>query len=339
MSEATTAATVRENIDNANTATNEEIKAFVPKKIDFYEMPNHTDDVAMDIMHRKHVMLIGHTGTGKTSLIEQLAARLNQAVVKVNMNGQMSISDFVGFFLAENGAMRWIDGVLPYCMRNGFWLILDEFDFADAALLSVLHSVTEKEPKLVLKEKGHELVPVHPKFRIFATANAVGAMQGFRHLYQGTRPMNVATLARWQCYLTDYLEPKAESVILQKTVNSALLETMPDAEKSRGEAALIAEDKLMREEAAMTLVKVAGECRMAFTKEEIQFPFSFRMLADFGERLMLKKQIARKKNVKLTAEQYLLSAAEIAVFSKITPEDKEFVKGIMTRVCLGRASK
>ena len=324
---------------SAETTNKAEIKVFIPKMIDFYEFPEHTDDVAMDIMRKKHVMLIGHTGTGKTSLIEQLAARLEQPCVKVNLNGQMSVSDLVGFYVARNGEMVWVDGVLPHCMKNGYWLILDEFDFGSTELLSILHAPTEKEPSLVLKEKGHEPVEIHDNFRIFATANAVGAMQGYRHLYQGTRPMNIATISRWQCYLTDYLEPKAEATVLQKTVNQALLQYMADDEKAKGEAQLLAEDKLMPEGACVKLVQVAAECRKAFANEDVQFPFSFRMLSDLGERLMLKKQIARKKNVKWSAEQYFMGAGESAIFSKVTPEDAEFVRGIITRVCLGRDSK
>ncbi len=327
--------------DNTTSASaaSAEAKAAIPEKIGHYAFPAHSDDIALDVMKKKPVMIIGHTGTGKTSVIEQLAAHLGQPVVKANMNGQMTISDFVGFYMAQNGEMIWVDGVLPHAMRNGYWLLLDEFDFADAALLSVLHSVTEKNPSLVLKEKGHELVPVHPKFRIFATANAVGAMQGFRHLYQGTRPMNIATLARWQCYIADYLPPAKEAEVLKATVNAELSKMLSPADLAKTSAVLESEDKLMPEEVAIVLVKAAGECRMAFNKEDLQFPFNFRMLADMGERMMEKKQIAKKKGQKLTAEQFIMSAAEIAIFSKITPEDKEVVKGILLRVCLGRTTR
>ena len=296
-----------------------------------------TYDIICADPHRNFVAngMVVHN-SGKTSLIEQLAARLDQPCVKVNLNGQMSVSDLVGFYVARNGEMVWVDGVVPHCMKLGYWLILDEFDFGSTELLSILHSVTEKEPSLVLKEKGHEPVKVHDNFRIFATANAVGAMQGYRHLYQGTRPMNIATISRWQCYLTDYLEPKAEATVLQKTVNQALLQYMSKDEKAKGEAVLLSEDKLMPEGACVKLVQVAAECRKAFANEDVQFPFSFRMLADLGERLMLKKQIARKKNVKWSAEQYFHGAADIAIYSKVTPEDAEFVKGIISRVCLRR---
>ena len=156
-------------------------------------------------------MLIGHTGAGKTSLIEQVAARAQHGVVRSNMNGQTTVGDFVGFWTVKGGETMWVDGVLPTAMREGLWLIVDEIDFAEPSILAALTAVLEPHGRLTLKEKGNEVVAPHPAFRLFATANAVGAMSQFRHLYQGANLMNEAFLDRWRVYLLDYLSPARRS--------------------------------------------------------------------------------------------------------------------------------
>ena len=103
-------------------------------------------------------------------------------------------------------------------MREGLWLIIDELDFAEPSILAVLTAVLEPNGRLLLKEKGNEIVAAHPSFRLFATANAVGAMSQFRHLYQGANLMNEAFLDRWRVYLLDYLSPDEEAEVLMRTL-------------------------------------------------------------------------------------------------------------------------
>ncbi|WP_429499345.1 AAA family ATPase [Robbsia andropogonis] len=234
----------------------------VPPVNNAYLFAARSDDVLRDVNENRRIMLIGHTGTGKTSLIEQAAARCKQGVLRANMNGQTSVGDFVGFWTVKGGETVWVDGVLPIAMRQGLWLIIDEIDFAEPAILSVLTAVLEPGGNLMLKEKGNEIIAPHPAFRLFATANAVGAMSRFRHLYQGANLMNEAFLDRWRVYLIDYLSPEDEAVVLRQTFNS------------------------LSDGMARTLAAIAADCRATFIREDIGSAFSTRRLLDWTAMML-----------------------------------------------------
>ena len=272
---------------------------FVPEVNAAYHFPESAKGVAQDIVDNKRVMLLGHTGTGKTSMIEQIAARMNQSVLRTNLNGQTTVGDFVGMWTVKGGETVWVDGVLPKAMREGHWLILDELDFAEPAILSVLNAVLEPKGKLMLKEKGCEVVAPHPNFRLFATANGVGRMVVYRHLYQGVNIMNEAFLDRWRCYYIDYLPPEEEIKVVIGSIPK--LAANPAGAKS----------------IAATVVKVGNMIREAFKKEEVSCTFSLRRMLDWTENLIRYKDP--------------LKAAEHSIFSKVTPEDAEVIKGIINR--------
>lgn len=257
-----------------------------------YLFSERFNDIVEDIVENKRVMLIGHTGAGKTSLIEQVAARAQHGVVRSNMNGQTTAGDFVGFWTVKGGATLWVDGVLPTAMREGLWLIVDEIDFAEPSILAALTAVLEPHGRLTLKEKGNEVVAPHPAFRLFATANAVGAMSQFRHLYQGANLMNEAFLDRWRVYLLDYLSPAEEADVLVRTLAPHMT------------AAL-----------AATLAAIAADCRAAFAREDLASAFSTRRLLDWAE-LMLRTGDPER-------------AAGPAIYAKVSPEDAALIRGII----------
>jgi cobaltochelatase CobS len=272
----------------------------IPKLIPYYHFNAQAKDIALDVIENKRVMLVGQTGCGKTSLIEQIAARLKQSVVRVNLNGQTTVGDFVGLYTAKDGATEWIDGALPRAMKHGYWLILDEIDFAEPQILSVLNSVLEKDGKLFLKEKGYESIEPHENFRIFATANTIGCMQDYRHLYQGANIMNEAFLDRWRCYYTDYMKPEDETKVI--------IGAIPRYAKA--------------ESAVQVIVKVVNMVRDAFNKEEVACTFSTRRAIDWADLMLRYKDP--------------IKAAEVAVFSKINKTDSEVIKGIIQRVMTKR---
>jgi cobaltochelatase CobS len=271
----------------------------VPKANDAYHFGEVANGVCLDILDDKKIMLIGHTGTGKTSMVEQIASRVNQNVLRVNVNGQTTIGDFVGMYSVKGGETIWIDGALPKAMREGYWLIIDELDFAEPAILSVLNAVLERNGKLMLKEKGCEIVTPHKDFRLFATANGVGKMVVYRHLYQGVNLMNEAFLDRWRCYLVDYMTPEDEVKVLIASIPK--LAANPATSKS----------------IATVVVKVGNMIREAFKKEEVTCTFSLRRMLDWTENLVRYKDP--------------LKAAEHSIFAKVTPEDGEVIKQIIVR--------
>ena len=266
--------------------------ALVPRLNPAYLFPERFGDIVRDIVENRRVMLIGHTGTGKTSLIEQIAARSQHGVLRVNMNGQTTIGDFVGFWTVKGGETLWVDGVLPTAMRHGLWLVVDEIDFAEPSILAVLTAVLEPHGRLLLKEKGNEIVPPHPSFRLFATANAVGAMSAYRHLYQGANLMNEAFLDRWRVYLMDYLSPDEEAEVLVRTLGGRISQSMAD-----------------------TLAAIAADCRAAFAREDLASAFSTRRLLDWAE-LMLRSGDPER-------------AAGPAIYAKVSAEDAALIRSII----------
>jgi cobaltochelatase CobS len=264
----------------------------VPPVNQAYLFPARFNDIVEDIVENRRVMLIGHTGAGKTSLIEQVAARSRHGVLRSNMNGQTTVGDFVGFWTVKGGETLWVDGVLPTAMREGLWLIVDEIDFAEPSILAALTAVLEPRGRLVLKEKGNEIVAPHPSFRLFATANAVGAMSQFRHLYQGANLMNEAFLDRWRVYLLDYLTPAEEADVLMRTLAPSMTRTL-----------------------ATTLAAIAADCRAAFAREDLSSAFSTRRLLDRAE-LMLRTGDPER-------------AAAPAIYAKVSPEDAALIRGIV----------
>ncbi|WP_025597590.1 AAA family ATPase [Burkholderia sp. WSM2230] len=264
----------------------------VPRFNPAYLFSARFNDILEDIVENRRVMLIGHTGAGKTSLIEQVAARSHHGVLRSNMNGQTTVGDFVGFWTVKGGETLWVDGVLPTAMREGHWLIVDEIDFAEPSILAALTAVLEPHGRLVLKEKGNEIVAPHASFRLFATANAVGAMSQFRHLYQGANLMNEAFLDRWRVYLLDYLSPAEETDVLMRTLAPHMSRPL-----------------------AATLAAIAADCRAAFAREDLSSAFSTRRLLDWAE-LMLRTGDPER-------------AAGPAIYAKVSPEDAALIRGII----------
>lgn len=258
-------------------------------------------DILNDIVENRRIMLTGHTGCGKTSVIQQIGARVNQGVIRVNMNAQTTIGDFVGLWTVKGGETVWVDGILPHAMRLGLWLIVDELDFAEPAILSVLNSVLEPGGKLTLKEKGHEIVTPHADFRLFATANSVGVMSQFRGLYQGTNLMNEAFLDRWRVHHVDYLPAEEEVIVLTKTIPK------------------------MNVKIATVIVRVGNMIREAFKKEEITCTFSLRRMLDWAELMVRHRDPIR--------------AARTSIFSKVSKEDATVIEGIIKRVMVGAPQK
>jgi len=265
---------------------------FVPKVNEHYVMPSFTKSFVKDIMENKNLLLTGPTGSGKTSLIMQIAARTNQSVIRLNANGQMTPSDLVGMFMVKGGETLWVDGALPKAMRDGDWLIIDEIDMCDPTNLAILNAVTEINGKLAIKEKGYEVVERHDRFRIFGTANSIGIMESQRSLYQGTMAMNEAFLDRFRVYHVDYQEKNSELEILVNTtkIDRAVAEKM---------------------------IQVANLVREAHSREEVSATFSLRKLIDWAE---LFKRESKE------------DAAKIAIFNKISKENGTYIKGLLEAV-------
>lgn len=288
---------------------------FVPAIDNKYSFPEITFDVVSDILENRCVLTTGHAGTGKSSLFEQIAARMNQPCVRPVMNGQMTTSELLGGLLVRAGETVFVDGTLVRAMREGMWVIIDELDNADANILCSLNTVTEpvtdhkKDRDLILKENEGELVVAHPNFRILATANSAGCMEQFRSLYPGRNRLDVAFLSRFSVYHIDYLPAEQESEIVQaKTGIPAKI--------------------------AANMVIIANQLRTAFANGEISAPCSTRQIFEWGR--LIKRHIERAKSQldfddlsdkdrEKTLKSIVQHAASLALKSRVSFEDQEVI--------------
>lgn len=206
------------------------------------------------------LLLIGPTGSGKTSVVEQVCARLNRPVTRVNLDGDITRSDFVGQWVLNGGQeMDFRYGPLPTAMREGHVLIVDEIDAGAAPVVMVLQAVLEGKP-LVIMETG-EVVKPHPDFRICATANTNG--QGDESgMYYGTQPQNYAMFDRFKLIdKVDYPTAAEEKKILKKRCG-------------------ITNDETIRK-----LIEVAALIRKAHIKGECSCTMSTRNVVNIAEKL------------------------------------------------------
>ena len=166
--------------------------------------------------------LTGPTGSGKTSLLEQVAARLHWGVHTVTGHGRMELNDLLGQYrLVDGGAMQWIDGPLTLAVRLGHVLLINEIDAVDPAELIGLNEIVEGKP-LTIPQTGTVLIP-HPKFRLVATGNSAGGGDQ-SGLYQGVLRQNLAFLDRFRLMEVGYPDPDDEMKLL-----AAVVPNMPES--------------------------------------------------------------------------------------------------------------
>ncbi|GAB2480005.1 MAG: AAA family ATPase [Comamonas sp.] len=167
--------------------------------------------------HNRRVLIQGLHGTGKSTHIEQVAARLNWPCVRVNLDGHISRMDLVGkdSIVLDEGQQvtRFQDGIVPWALRQPMALLFDEYDAGRPDVMFVIQRLLEKDGQFTLLEQNRVLQP-HPQFRIFATANTVG-LGNTTGLYHGVQRLNQAQLDRWSLVVQlSYLQPEVEERIV-----------------------------------------------------------------------------------------------------------------------------
>ncbi len=137
------------------------------------------------------VLLVGHTGVGKTTLIREVAKVEKKQLHRINLTGQTGVDEIVGkYIVGPKKHMEWVDGLLIKAMREGHWVVLDEINMALPEILAKLHSLLDDDRMIVLVEKDGEIVLPHKDFRIFGTMNPSTE-------YAGTKELNRAFLSRF----------------------------------------------------------------------------------------------------------------------------------------------
>jgi cobaltochelatase CobS len=183
--------------------------------------PAVTLAILVGFMRDRRVLVQGLHGTGKSTHIEQVAARLNWPCMRVNLDGHISRLDLVGkdTIVIRDGKQitEFQEGIVPWALQRPVALIFDEYDAGRPDVMFVIQRILEREGKFTLMDQSRVIHP-HPFFRLFATANTVGLgnMQG---LYHGTQVLNHGQIDRWSIVAAlNYLPHDEEIAIVQARV-------------------------------------------------------------------------------------------------------------------------
>ena len=179
--------------------------------------PETTLAILAGFSHNRRVIIQGYHGTGKSTHIEQVAARLNWPCVRVNLDSHISRIDLIGkdAIKLRDGMQvtEFQEGILPAALRSNTAIVFDEYDAGRADVMFVIQRVLEHDGKLTLMDQNEVITP-HPSFRLFATSNTVG-LGDTTGLYHGTQQINQAQMDRWSMVATlNYLSHDAESAIV-----------------------------------------------------------------------------------------------------------------------------
>ncbi|MEC8095366.1 MAG: cobaltochelatase subunit CobS [Pseudomonadota bacterium] len=167
--------------------------------------------------HNRRVMVQGYHGTGKSTHIEQVAARLNWPCVRVNLDSHVSRIDLVGkdAIVLRDGKQvtEFQEGILPWALQNPVALVFDEYDAGRPDVMFVIQRVLEVSGKLTLLDQNKVIRP-HAGFRLFATTNTIG-LGDTSGLYHGTQQINQGQMDRWNIVSTlNYLPHDRETDIV-----------------------------------------------------------------------------------------------------------------------------
>jgi len=179
--------------------------------------PDTTMAILAGFGYNRRVMVQGYHGTGKSTHIEQVGARLNWPTVRVNLDSHISRIDLIGkdAIKLRDGVQvtEFHEGILPWALRNPVAIVFDEYDAGRADVMFVIQRVLEADGKLTLMDQN-EIITPNPYFRLFATANTVG-LGDTTGLYHGTQQINQGQMDRWNIVTTlNYLSHEKETDIV-----------------------------------------------------------------------------------------------------------------------------
>jgi cobaltochelatase CobS len=266
--------------------------------------PETTLAVLAGFAHNRRVMVQGYHGTGKSTHIEQIAARLNWPCIRINLDAHISRIDLVGrdAIVLRDGKQvtEFREGLLPWALQTPTALVFDEYDAGRPDVMFVIQRVLETEGKLTLLDQNRVIRP-NPYFRLFATANTVG-LGDTSGLYHGTQQINQGQMDRWNIVCTlNYLPAETEA----KVVLAKVGETDP---------------KVVR-----NMVKVADLTRQGFINGDISTVMSPRTVISWAQNAAIFHNIGFAFRLSFLnkcdeAERMLVAEYYQRVFGEDLPE-------------------
>jgi cobaltochelatase CobS len=179
--------------------------------------PDTTLAILAGFAHNRRVMVQGYHGTGKSTHIEQVAARLNWPCIRINLDAHISRIDLIGrdAIVLRDGLQvtEFREGLLPWALQHPVALVFDEYDAGRPDVMFVIQRVLETEGKLTLLDQNRVIRP-NPWFRLFSTANTVG-LGDTSGLYHGTQAINQGQMDRWNIVVAlNYLPEETERQVV-----------------------------------------------------------------------------------------------------------------------------
>jgi cobaltochelatase CobS len=233
---------------------------YVPDVDEAYRFdPQTTLAILAGFAHNRRVMVQGYHGTGKSTHVEQVAARLKWPLVRINLDSHVSRIDLVGkdaIVLKEGKQVtEFREGMLPWALQRPVAICFDEYDAGRPDVMFVIQRVLEASGKLTLLDQNR-VISANPYFRLFSTTNTIG-LGDTSGLYHGTQQINQAQMDRWTIVTTlNYLEHDVEAEIV--------LAKAPSYDTAEGKRTI------------MAMVRVADMTRNAFMNGDISTVMSPR---------------------------------------------------------------
>ena len=244
---------------------------YVPTLDESYKFDKNTTlAILAGFSHNRRVMIQGYHGSGKSTHIEQVAARLNWPCIRINLDSHISRIDLLGkdAISLKDGKQitEFKEGILPWALQTPTALVFDEYDAGRPDVMFVIQRVLEVEGKLTLLDQNKVISP-HAGFRLFATANTVG-LGDTSGLYHGTQQINQGQMDRWHIVSTlNYLDPELElKVIISK---------VPSLDNDEGL------------EIAKNMISVANLSRQGFANGDISTLMSPRTVISWAENYQI----------------------------------------------------
>ena len=242
------------------------VSEYVPEVDNSYRFdPDTTLAILAGFAYNSRVMVQGYHGSGKTTHIEQVAARLNWGCVRINLDSFISRVDLIGrdaIVLKEGQQVtEFQQGILPWSLQTPTALVFDEYDAGRPDVMFVIQRVLEAEGRLTLLDQNRIIQP-HPAFRLFATSNTIG-LGDTTGLYHGTQQINQGQLDRWNIIATlNYLPHDQELEIA--------LAKAPEYQSDEGRALL------------SKMVQVANLTRQGFMNGDLSTVMSLRTVINWS---------------------------------------------------------
>ena len=224
--------------------------------------------------HNRRVMVQGFHGTGKSTHIEQIAARLNWPCVRINLDSHISRIDLLGKDVIKLNDGKQItefqEGMLPWSIQNPVALVFDEYDAGRPDVMFVIQRILEVEGRLTLLDQNKVIKP-HPSFRLFATTNTVG-LGDVTGLYHGTQQINQGQMDRWHILSSlNYLDENQELKVVLSKVNEI------DSNKNK--------------EILKNMIKLANLTRSGFENGDISILMSPRTVISWAQNYKIFKDV------------------------------------------------